>query len=148
MQKATVFFYGTFMSAHILREHGINCEVTRAAQLCGYELSIRPRVNLHRRPDCSVFGGLAEVTHRDLESLYGGLRDTFGVTYHPFPVLAQLADETFEPALCYLSQDIQDSSPDPSYVRSLAECAAKLSAPESYIQHILSFLHPTHPPLQ
>jgi hypothetical protein len=75
-----------------------------------------------------------------LASLYDGLRTTFGINYHPFPVLAQLVNGSLQPALCYLSFDIPDAPPDPGYVRALAECAEQLSAPESYIRHILSFL--------
>jgi hypothetical protein len=140
MHRTAVFFYGTFMSSCVLKEHGIECDLTLPAKLSGYRLSIRPRVNLHPRPDETVYGGLAEVTHSELASLYDGLRTTFGINYHPFPVLAQLSNGSFQPALCYLSFDIPDAPPDPGYVRELAECARKLSAPESYIRHILSFL--------
>lgn len=140
MHRTTVFFYGTFMSSRVLKEYGISCDVTVPAKLSGYRLSIRPRVNLHPQPDADAYGGLAEVTHAELASLYDGLRTTFGIHYHPFPVLAQLTNGTFQPALCYLSSDIPDAAPDPAYVRELAECARELSAPESYIRHILSFL--------
>lgn len=140
MHRTTVFFYGTFMSSRILKEHGIQCDRTLPAKLCGYRLSIRPRVNLHAQADAAAYGGLAEVTHAELASLYDGLRTTFGISYHPFPVLAQLADGSFKPALCYLSSNIPDAPPDPAYVRELAECARELSAPESYIRHIPSFL--------
>jgi len=140
MHRTAVFFYGTFMSSRVLKEHGIACDLTLPAKLSGYRLSIRPRVNLHPQPDEAVYGGLAEVTHAELASLYDGLRTTFGINYHPFPVLAQLSNGHFQPALCYLSFDIPDAPPDSSYVRELAECAEQLSAPDSYIRHILSFL--------
>lgn len=128
------------MSHRVLKEHGIDCDVTRAAKIFGYELSIRPRVNLLPHPNRFTFGGLAEITHQDIEDLYLGLREDFGITYHPVPVLAVLDKSVFQPALCYISLDINDGAPDPDYVRSLAECATELSAPESYIQHILSFV--------
>ena len=140
MHHTTVFFYGTFMSSRVLKEYGIPCDVTVPAKLSGYRLSIRPRVNLHQQPDTDAYGGLAEVTHAELASLYDGLRTTFGINYHPFPVLAELANGRSQPTLCYLSFDIPDAPPDPSYVRQLAECAKELAAPESYIRHILSFL--------
>lgn len=140
MQRTTVFFYGTFMSSRVLKEHGIECERTLPAKLSGYRLSIRPRVNLHPELDTAAYGGLAEVTHSELASLYDGLRAAYGINYYPFPVLAQLANDRFQPALCYLSFDIPDAPPDPSYVRDLAECAQEMSAPDSYIRHILSFV--------
>jgi hypothetical protein len=130
------------MSARILPEHGIECDVTLPVRLSGYELSIRPRVNLQRKLHSFVYGRLAEITHTDIESLYGGLKHTFGITYQPFPVLAELADGTFRPALCYLSFDIKDAPADPIYVHALAECATELHAPEPYVQHIRSFVHP------
>lgn len=131
MHRTTVFFYGTFMSSRVLKEHGIQCDLTVPAKLSGYRLSIRPRVNLHPQPDADAYGGLAEVTHSELASLYDGLRTTFGINYHPFPVLPELANGRLGPALCYLSFDIPDAPPDPSYVQALAECAKELSAPES-----------------
>jgi hypothetical protein len=140
MHRTTVFFYGTFMSSRVLKEYGIQCDQTLPAKVSGYRLSIRPRVNLRPEPDAAAYGGLAEVTHSELASLYDDLRTTFGINYHPFPVLAELANGRFQPALCYLSFDIPDAPPDPGYVGALAECAKELSAPESYIQHILSFL--------
>jgi hypothetical protein len=140
MHRTTVFFYGTFMSSRVLKEHGIQCDLTVPAKLSGYRLSIHPRVNLHPQADAAACGGLAEVTHSELASLYDGLRTTFGINYHPFPVLAELTNGHFQPALCYLSFDVPDAPPDPSYVRALAECAKELSAPEPYLRHILSFL--------
>jgi hypothetical protein len=140
IHRTTLFFYGTFMSSRVLKEHGIQCDVTVPAKLSGYRLSIRPRVNFHPQPIAAAYGGLAEVNHAELASLYDGPRTTFRINYHPFPVLAQFTNGTFQPALCYLSRDIPDGPPAPAYVRELAECARELSAPESYIWHILSFL--------
>jgi hypothetical protein len=142
MKKAAVFFYGTFMSARVLNEHGIACDITHPAKLNGYELSIRPRVNLRRNPDGAAYGGVAEITHADIARLYDGLREKFGITYHPFPVQVELFDGSFRPALCYISADIKDAPADPKYVDALAECAVQLQAPESYVQHIRSFLRP------
>ena len=68
MHRTAVFFYGTFMSSRVLKEHGIECDLTLPAKLSGYRLSIRPRVNLHPQPDEAVYGGLAEVTHAELAS--------------------------------------------------------------------------------
>ena len=119
MHRTAVFFYGTFMSSRVLQEHGIACDSTLPAKVSGYRLSIRPRVNLHLQADEAVYGGLAEVTHAELSSLYDGLRTTFGINYHPFPVLAQLANGNFEPALCYLSFDIPDAPPDPNYLHAV-----------------------------
>ena len=140
MENVWVFFYGTFMSAKILREYGINCEATIPAKLNGYELSIRPRVNLKKNESCVSYGGLAHISHQDISRLYSDLNDKFGITYYPYPVIAELADGSLKPALCYISFDIRDSLADPDYVNKLARCATGLEAPEAYIGHIKSFM--------
>jgi len=142
MENAWVYFYGTFMSAKVLRDSGINCEATIPAKLNGYELSIRPRVNLKKKEFCVSYGGLAHISHQDISRLYGDLNDKFGITYYPYSVIAELADGSVTPALCYISFDIQDSLADPDYVNELASCATELQAPEPYIGHIKSFLQP------
>ena len=140
MENVWVFFYGTFMSARILREHGINCDATIPAKLIGYELSIRPRVNLHNNASAISYGGLAHISHHDISQLYRDLNDNFGITYYPYPVIAELADGSLKPALCYRSFANQDSLADPEYVNELARCATELGAPEAYIDHIKSFM--------
>ena len=131
MEHVWVFFYGTFMSAKILREYGIGCEVTIPDKLNGYELSIRPRVNLKENESCVSYGELAHISLQDISRLYS---DINGITYYPYPVIADLADGSLKPALCYRSFDTQDSLADPDYVNELARCATELEAPDAYIR--------------
>ena len=140
MKNVWIFFYGTFMSAKILRKYGINCEQTTPARLNGYELSIRPRVNLKKNADVVVYGGLAHISHKDIDSLYGNLKDNFAIIYNPYPVITELSDGSFMPALCYVSPDIQDAPADPDYVKELAQCAIEMKTPEVYVRHIRSFI--------
>ena len=142
MEKVWVFFYGTFMSARILREYGIECEETIPAKLNGYELSISPRVNLKKNDACVSYGGLAHISHQDISRLYGDLITKFGITYNPYPVIAELANSNFKPALCYISSDIEKSSADSAYVEEMVQCAIELEAPEAYVRHIKSFTQP------
>lgn len=139
--KVWVFFYGTFMSARVLREHGIACDQTFPAKLNGYALSIRPRVNLKTKSESAVYGGLALVSHEALSVLYDGLRQNFKIVYNPYAVIAELPDGTMRPTLCFISSDIPDSDPDPSYVHELSECAKEMQAPNDYIKLILGFVH-------
>jgi hypothetical protein len=139
MENVWIFFYGTFMSAKILREYGINCDTTIPARLKCYELSVQPRVNLKKNESGVSYGGLAHISHHEISRLYGELNDTFGITYYPYPVVVELADARQIPALCYISFDIQDSPADPKYIAELARCARELEAPEDYIDHIQSF---------
>ena len=140
MENVWIFFYGTFMSARILREYGIKCAATIPAKLHGYELSVRPRVNLRNDDTAVSYGGLAHISHLEIEQLYRDLNDRFGITYYPYPVFAELAGGSSKPALCYLAFAIEDSPADTSYVSELARCARELEAPESYIDYIKSFM--------
>lgn len=140
MEQVWVFFYGTIMSARVLRECGINCDETIPTKLNGYELSVRPRVNLKKNESCVSYGGLALISHNDISQLYSELHDKFGITYYPYPVITELADRSTKSALCYISFDIKEAQADPDYVNKLVLCAAEMEAPESYIRHIKSFL--------
>lgn len=138
-QKAWIFFYGTFMSARVLREHGIDCDQTFSAKLNGYQLSIRPRVNLRLNSESAVYGGLALVSHEEIFSLYDGLKRDFKIVYHPYAVLVEMPDGSTRPALCFISPHIPDAVADPSYVNELAQCAREMQAPENYLKHIMTF---------
>ena len=139
MENVWVFFYGTFMSARILREYEIKCNKTIPAKLNGYELSVRPRVNLRINEHSVSYGGLAHISHTEISQLYRDLNEKFGITYYPYPVVAELVDGSLSPALCYLSFAIQNTLADPEYISELARCAIELEAPESYIDQIESF---------
>lgn len=140
MNKVWVFFYGTFMSAPVLRQYGIACDATYSARVSGYRLVIRPRVNLITEPETYAYGGIAKVSHADIASLYGALKEQFGIVYQPYPVLAQLLDGSVRAALCYISGNIPDADPDPAYIEEMIECAGAMQAPQSYQDHIRSFL--------
>ncbi|GAB5534884.1 MAG: hypothetical protein Rubg2KO_11330 [Rubricoccaceae bacterium] len=141
-----VFFYGTFMSARVLREHGLPCESTTPARLSGYALSVRPRVNLVASSEASVYGGLAEVRHHELAMLYDGLREDLGIVYHPYPVIAEVQDPSLRSALCYIAAASPDAPPDPAYIAELALCAVEMDAPPHYIAHIESFADTSNQP--
>jgi hypothetical protein len=102
LTRVWVFFYGTFMSAGVLIEHGITPGHIIPARLNGFELSIRPRVNLMRSERSCVYGAMTEVTH-DLARLYSDLEAHFGLKYLPEPVLIEAFDGTVRPVLCYLA---------------------------------------------
>jgi hypothetical protein len=140
MSKVWVFFYGTFMSAKILKQHGIDCDKTHPAKISGYLLTIRPRVNLSKRPETNTYGGLALVVHDELENLYTTVKEKFGQTYFPYPVLAEMPDGLIRQALCFISEVFDCGTPEPSYIEEMIKCAKEMNAPESYISHIASFL--------
>lgn len=139
MNKTWVFFYGTFMSARILREHGLVCDTTFPAKLSGYSLSIQPRVNLVKNPRATSYGGLALIEQEELVHLYDGVQKKYGHTYYPYPVLAEMSDGLLRLALCYVSEEFSCGNPESTYIDELVQCAREMNAPESYILHIESF---------
>jgi hypothetical protein len=138
MNKVWVFFYGTFMSARILKEHGICCDKTFSAKLSGYSLSIQPRVNLIKNQEATSFGGLALIEQEELANLYESVQKKFGHVYYPFPVLAEMPDGLLRSALCYISEEFSCGDPESTYIDEMAQCAREMNAPESYILHIES----------
>lgn len=138
-RKVSVFSYGTFMHPDVLKKHGVFAQDTQAARLAGFELIIRPRVNLISSNRSYVYGSVAAVTHDDLTKIYSELQETFGLIYLPEAVVAETLDGLFIPALCYIAPEMPASPADPAYVKELAECSRKMGAPEWYIAHIESF---------
>lgn len=135
-KRVWVFFYGTFMNIEVLAEYGVIAGESLPAKVPGFELTIRPRVNLVASDRSCVYGGLVKVTHDDLARIYSGLTSAFGITYHPEAVLAETLHGAYIPALCYIAQKMEDAPPDGAYVRQLAACARKLGLPEWYALHI------------
>jgi gamma-glutamyl AIG2-like cyclotransferase len=139
LPRVWVFFYGAFMSAHLLNEHGVTPASLLPARLNGFELCIRPRGNLVRADRSCVYGVLAAVTHDDLEKLYSHLEESFGLKYFYEPVLAEALDGTLTPALCYIAQDMGDRPAEPEYVAQLAACVREAGLPEWYAEFVESF---------
>ena len=137
--RVQIFFYGTFMTAGVLAEHGIYSPRITPAKLTGYELSIRPRVNLARSECASVYGSVAALTPNEISRLYQELEIKFGLKYLPEPVIVETLDGVFLPALCYIAPHMDDSAPAPEYVRQLAACVRELGLPERYALHVESF---------
>jgi hypothetical protein len=133
-----VFFYGTIMTPHGLRDFGVSPERVIPGKVAGFQLTVRPRPNLVRADRASIFGSLAAVTHRDLASIYGRLQERFGVTYLPEAVLAETLEGTFKPTLCYICPQMEDAPPDPAFLQQLAGCIRSLELPEWYAKYIES----------
>lgn len=134
-----VFFYGTFMLAEVLAKHGVTAGPVIPARVTGFELSIRPRVNLIRKSDAWAFGSVVAVSHEDLNVLYGDLAERLGLTYRPETVVAITETGALLPALCYIAPAMSAAAADPSYVAQLADCVRSLGHPEWYARHVESF---------
>ena len=139
LSRVWVFFYGTFMSADVLIEHGVTPGRIIPARLNGFELSIRPRVNLTRSDRLCAYGVIADVTHEDLARLYSDLDDRFGLKYFPEPVLAETLDGTVRPVLCYIAPHMEDGQATTEYVNQLAEAVRAAGLPDWYAEFVESF---------
>lgn len=137
--KVWVFFYGTFMDPAELKRKGIECGEAIFARLDGYDLEIRPRANIKKRPGGATYGRLVLLSHEEIGRLYDELKSKFGMTYRPFPVTVKLNDDSGASTLCYISVSHQEKAADKCYVEELAECAKRAGAPSQYIAHIRSF---------
>ena len=127
------------MNRDVLEEWGTDPGDVIAAKLPGFELSIRPRVNLSRSDHSSVFGALVAISHADLDKIYSTLEQRFGLKYFPEPVLVETSEGTLRPALCYISPPIPPAPANEDYVKQLAECVRLLGHPEWYAKFIESF---------
>lgn len=139
MRLPRVFFYGLFMEVHVLAEHGVIASESVPARVSGFELTIRPRVNLAPADRSCAYGGLVAVAHKDLARIYTALEERFGVTYLPEAVLAETLDGALRPALCYVAPNMKAGPADPAFVGQLASCVRRMALPEWYAIHVESF---------
>jgi len=137
--RVWIFFYGTFMNAEVLAEHGVSAETVVPAKLNGFQLTIRPRVNLTPDERGCVFGSVAATAPQDIASLYARLEAQFGIKYLPQAVIAERLDGMLCPALCYIAPSMEDADPVDNYVFQLANCVRELGHPEWYAAYIESF---------
>jgi hypothetical protein len=137
-KRVWIFFYGTFMDASVLKEQGINSPRVIPARLSGYQIYIRPRVNLVPADRSFVYGSLAQLTHDEITELYAGLKQRFNLKYFPEAVLAETLDGNFRPALCYVAPRMDESPPDPEYIHQMGAAARAAALPEWYAVYLES----------
>ena len=140
--RVWVFFYGTFMNADVLARHGVRAREVIPARLRGFELTIRPRVNLTPSDRSCAYGAVVAVTHTELDRIYAGLREQFGLVYNPQAAVAETLDGRLRPALVYVADSMTDAAPDRAYVTELAACVRGHGLPEWYALHVESFASP------
>lgn len=127
------------MAPDALAAHGVIPTEVVPAKLSGFELRIRPRVNLIRSDRTCVYGMLAAITHTDIAKLYSHIDECFKMKYLPEPVIAEELNGMFRPALCYVAPNMDEDPAEQVYVDQLSEIANNLKFPEWYVSHIKSF---------
>jgi cation transport regulator ChaC len=137
--KVWVFFYGSYMNADVLREVQLEPERLVPAKLSGFDIVIEPRANLVRSDDRVVYGVCAQATHEELDRLYAHARNVLGENYLPEPVLVELSDGSFRPALCYLCPQMTPRPAAEDYVDRILVPAERFGFPRWYLERIRSF---------
>lgn len=136
-RRVTVFFYGLFMDAELLRAKGIEPVSIRPGALRDFRLVIANRATLLPSAGSRSYGMLMDLSHEDLSQLYGtdDLR-----CYQPEAVLAETSDGSKVAALCYnLVKAPSAAERNAEYAVKLRAVLAKVAvAPQDYIDSLVS----------
>jgi Gamma-glutamyl cyclotransferase, AIG2-like len=134
VRRIDVFFYGLFMDDALLREKGMNPKNRRMASVENFALVIGARATLVPCSGQTVHGVIFSLTHAEVDALYG---EASVSVYRPEALLAQLADGSVIPALCFnlpVMPSIRERNPQ--YVSKLREVAERIGLPPSYVSSI------------
>lgn len=135
VRRIAIFFYGLFMDDALLREKGMNPENRRMASVNNFSLVIGARATLVPCQGRTVHGVIFSLTHAEVDALYG---EASVSVYRPEALLAQLADGSIIPALCFnLPVPPSKEERNPQYVSKLREVASRIGLPPSYVSSIL-----------
>jgi hypothetical protein len=125
-----VFFYGLFMDAELLRANGLHPTNGRQACVSGMALRIGRRATLVPDPARSVYGFVFGLSHDEMERLYA---EPSVSAYRPEAVIAQLADRSCIPVLCFnLPPSNETEEANPEYAEKLRTVASRLGLPAEY----------------
>jgi hypothetical protein len=134
VRRVSVFFYGLFMDAEALRAKGLTPVGVRQARVRGMRLRIGKRAALVASPTDSAYGVVMELTHAEIDRLYG---EPGVVVYRPEAVVAELTDGSAVPALCFnLPVAPRADERNPEYAATLRELAGRLGLPAEYIDSL------------
>jgi len=134
-----VFFYGSYINMDVLHEVKYTPDKYEVARLGGFDISVRPRANLVRSNEHTVYGILATGTHAELDRLYAYAKDVLGETYLPEAVLAETLKGGWKPALCYICPAMVPKPATNDYIDRIVTPARKCGFPEWYLKRIESF---------
>ena len=133
------FFYGSYMNMDVLREVNYVPDKYEVARLAGFDICIRPRANVVRSSQHSVYGILAAGTHAELERLYSHAKDVLGEIYLPETVLVETLDGKWKVALCYICAAMDARPAANEYIDRIVAPARRYGFPDWYIQRLESF---------
>jgi hypothetical protein len=133
-RSINVFFYGLFMDAEVLRANGFHPNDARQACVSGMALRIGRRATLVPDPTRCVYGFVIGLSHKEVDRLYA---EPSVAEYRPEAVIAQLADRSCIPALCFnLPPSAETVEANPEYAEKLRVVAGRLGLPADYTASI------------
>src|SRR5436305_3407058 len=95
---------------------------------------IGQKATLAPNATCSAHGVAMELSHTEIELLYS---DPSVSAYRPEAVLAQLADGSYVPTLCFnLPAQSSTDERNPQYASKLREVATRIGLPPDYVSSI------------
>lgn len=134
VRRIDVFFYGLFMDDALLREKGVHPTNRRMASVENFSLVIGARATLIPCSGQTVHGVIFSLTHTEVDALYS---EASVSVYRPEALLAQLADGSVIPTLCFnLPVPPSIMERNPQYVSKLREVASRIGLPPSYVSSI------------
>jgi hypothetical protein len=129
-----VFFYDLFMDADMLRARGLHPANGRQASVSGMALRIGRRATLVPDPARTVHGFVFGLSHQEVDQLY---QEPSVAMYRPEAVIAQLADRSCIPALCFNLPPSSETEPaNPEYAEKLRAVGSRLGLPADYLSTI------------
>jgi hypothetical protein len=137
--RVNVLFYGSYMNRDVLAEVDLDPGDLRVVRLNGYDIRISPLANLVPSDRHMVYGLLGRATHSELDRLYRHAEQVLGGKYLPFPVLAELREDSLVTALCYIAPSMEAHAADPAYVDRILAPAREFGFPAWYVERIQSY---------
>jgi len=133
-RRIEVFFYGLFMDSDLLRAKGADPANVRPASVPGFAIRIGQRATLLPSAESRCYGVVMELTHAEIEQLY---TEPSVRVYRPEAVMAELADGSRVPALCFnLVVPPGPEEANREYAEKLRALAHRLGLPSKYVESI------------
>ena len=129
----TVFFYGLFMDADLLREKGFNPSKPELVCVQGYGLRIGERATLEASAGERAFGSVMDLGDDELERLYS---EKSVADYVPKQLVAVDMHGNSREVSSYILPMEKVSGSNREYAISLALAARKVGLPDDYIDEI------------
>ena len=129
----SVFFYGLFMDADLLKKKGLNPLDPTLVYATGYGLRIGERATLERSKDERAYGSVMQLPRKELEVLYG---EKSVEDYVPNNIVTTDMKGNSREAISYILPMEQVSGSNGEYANSLAITARKIGLPRHYIKEI------------